>query len=194
MVTISARSWFQGGLGSITTVSIFSLCNQRNTPSEVKTTTLFLQCVPHPNLPRLSNSQHHHAQSPSLVSMATLSLLLWCFTGSLDHSWELGAYLYVTLAPFNQAKQSLANGEVLGMYQKMFCSTVNFQQLSQLKRTVPPPPPTSPPSISRHQRLLEDHSLPLNSRWVKGLPCCLLRKMQNSHLLFSTWQLVLELL
>ena len=76
----------------------------------------------------------------------------------------------------------------------MFCSTVNLQQLSQLKRTVPPPPPTSPPSFSRHQSLLEDHSLPLNSRWVKELPCCLLRKMQNSHLLFSTWQLVLELL
>ena len=115
VVTISARSWLQGGLGSITTVSIFSLCNQCNTPSEVKTTTLFLQCVPHPNLPHPNNSQHHHTQNPSLVSMATLSLLLWCFPGSLDHSWELGAYLYVTLAPFNQAKQSLANGELLGM-------------------------------------------------------------------------------
>ena len=37
------------------------------------------------------------------------------FPASLDHHAEVGAYVYITLAPFSHTERCLANGELLGM-------------------------------------------------------------------------------
>ena len=107
------------------------------------------------------------------------------FPSSLDHSWELGAFLYVTLAPFNQTERSLANGELLGM-SLLLEDVLQHSELAAavLAQQNGTPTPTPPPSnlkapmsarrstIATEQKVSEinclwfpqqDDTLPLNS-------------------------------
>ena len=127
-------------LQTLETISIPALWHTSQTPSSPH--------ISHPltsHIPAPINTLTHKA--PHLFPWQHFLSSHGAFPGSLDHSWELRAYLYVTLAPFNQAERSLANGELLGM-SLLLEDVLQHSELAAavLAQQNGTPTPTPPPS------------------------------------------------
>ena len=127
-------------LQTLETISIPALWHTSRTPSSPHISHPLTSHIPAPinTLPQ---------KAPHLFPWQHFLSSHGAFPGSLDHSWEIGAYLYITLAPFNQAERSLANGELLGMSllleDVLQHSELAAAVLAQQNSTSTPTPPSS---------------------------------------------------